>query len=188
MKNHSHRASILSQSAPGVGRVHLRVASRSRADRRRLPIRRPTGFRNCQPAKLSGGPEKARALCRPRFLLRAFLEIQSRFEVIAHGRSCHVRRPDTVDILKGARVPTTVGNQHLNGFQLNPQRRLRSVALAQPGLAATPHRVRRSALSPVSSCPRIAVQDAHNVDAIRQWQIERDVIAFGEVGSDPGRD
>jgi hypothetical protein len=34
---------------------------------------------------LSGGPEKASALYRPRFLLRAFLKIQSRFEMIAHG-------------------------------------------------------------------------------------------------------
>jgi hypothetical protein len=50
-----------------------------------LPFGRPASFGNCQPAKLSGGAEKARALCRPQFELRAFLEIQSRFEMIAHG-------------------------------------------------------------------------------------------------------
>jgi hypothetical protein len=72
-------------AASSWGCVHLRIASRSRPDRhgRRL-FRRPSGLRNCQPAKLSGGAEKALSLYRARLLLRAVLEIQSRFEMIAH--------------------------------------------------------------------------------------------------------
>jgi hypothetical protein len=89
---------------PGVGHVHLRVASRSRPHgRRSLSFRR-----NCQPAKLWGGPEKASALCRPRFLLRAFLKIQSRFEMIAH-RLPNVRRLDTAQHTKHSQETPSVG-------------------------------------------------------------------------------
>jgi hypothetical protein len=58
---------------------------------RNLPFLRPTSFRNGQPAKLSGGSEKPRTLYRPQFLLRAFLEIQGCFEMIAHGLDASAR-------------------------------------------------------------------------------------------------
>jgi hypothetical protein len=82
---------------------------------------------------LSGGPEKARTLYRPQFLLRAFLEIQGRFEMIDHGLERHEHTRMRCR-LSGGRLFTQIART----AWLRPRRRRSGRSMTKPILRFLP--------------------------------------------------